>query len=157
MGNRVYTKVSAPADVSGGTKLQGTYDTATGNMSWVGQDGNTTWSNVGAKLTLPAQVLRWQAGQSSVLYLHFENMLSPDNSRGQQPQLSTCAAKMALDPTSLVNNIIQTRAHRWIEIPTGAISQVKFFVRSAAGQIVDLVGMGCAISFTLTIAPRGGG
>ena len=91
-----------------------------------------------------------------MLYLHFENLLAPENSRGPNPASSTCAAKLSLDPSVPVNNVIQTRAHRWIEIPPGAISLLKFFVRMANGNIVDLLGLGCSISFILTIAPRGG-
>ncbi len=91
------------------------------------------------------------------MYLHFENLLSPENSRGPNPVHSTCVAKMSLDPTQFVNNVIQTRAHRWVEIPPGTISMLKFFVRMASGEVVDLVEPGCSISFILTIAPRSAG
>ncbi len=73
-------------------------------MSWQG----VNWARKGVELQLPAQSFNWQPGQSSVLYLHFENLLSPENSRGPKPTTSTCVAKLSLDPTSPVNNVIQT-------------------------------------------------
>ena len=106
-------------------------------------------------MVLDRQRLRWHEGQSSVLYLHFENLLAPENSRGPDPNSSTCAAKLTVDPSSFVNNVVQTRAHRWVEIPPGTISLLKFFPRRPTGAVVDLVGLGCSISFILTVAPRG--
>ena len=97
-------------------------------------------------MELGYQMLRYHEGQSSVLYLHFENLLSPENSRGPDPNSSTCAAKLTVE---------QTRAHRWVEIPPGTISLLKFFLRRPNGDVVDIVKQGCSISFILTIAPRG--
>ena len=126
-------------------------------MSWLTETGSATWTRKGALLYLPCQELRWQPGQSSILYLHFENLLSPENSRGRCPVHCTCVAKMSLDRRMFVLTGIPTRAHRWVEIPPGTISMLKFFVRMASGEVVDLVEMGCSISFILTIAPRSAG
>ena len=150
LGTRVFEASGATPPTR--ATVKGTYDTSTGNMAW-----DTAWTGQGLPLSLPAQSLMWQPGQSSVLYLHFENLLAPENSKGPNPYSSTCAAKLSLDPTAPVNNIVQTRAHRWVEIPPGTISQVKFFVRMGNGQPVNLIEMGCSISFILTIAPRGSG
>ena len=106
-------------------------------------------------MELDHQRLRWHEGQSSVLYLHFENLLAPENSRGPDPPSSTCAAQLTVDPSSFVNNVVQSRAHRWVEIPPGTISLLKFFLRRPNGDVVDIVAQGCSISFILTIAPSG--
>ena len=102
-------------------------------------------------------MLRYHEGQSSVLCLHFENLLAPENSRGPDPQSSTCAAKLSVDPAAFVNTVAQTRAHRWVEIPPGTLSMLKFFLRRPNGSVVDIVAQGCSISFILTIAPRSSG
>ena len=98
----------------------------------------------------------FQAGNSNaVLYLHMEGGLSSLASRGPNPQSSTVVAKLSLDPTSTVNHIGLQRANRYVEIPPGTISHITFFVRTAAGHIIDLAGLGASISFILTIAERG--
>ena len=110
----------------------------------------------GAAPKVPAQILNFQAGNSNaVLYLHMEGGLSSLASRGPNPQSSTVVAKLSLDPTSTVNHIDLQRANRYVEIPPGTISHITFFVRTAAGHIIDLAGLGASISFILTIAERG--
>jgi hypothetical protein len=84
-----------------------------------------------------------------------EGGLSSLASRGPNPKSSTVVAKLSLDPTSTVNHIGLQRANRYVEIPPGTISHITFFVRTAAGHIIDLAGLGASISFILTIAERG--
>ena len=139
-----YDKRSALVAEWGGDKL-----------TWTAAKGSQVWTPQGVPMELGYQMLRYHEGQSSVLYLHFENLLAPENSRGPDPHSSTCAAKLTVDPSSFVNNVVQTRAHRWVEIPPGTISLLKFFLRRPKGDVVDIVKQGCSISFILTIAPRG--
>jgi hypothetical protein len=134
------------------------YDQAVGSLTWTADSTNPgqVWSVRGAKMRRPAQALTWQPGQNSVLYLHFESQLCPENTRGPTPSSSTCVAKLSIQPDLLVNHLQVMRAHRHIEIPPGSMSQVTFFIRTPSGQIVDLMALGASISFVLTIAPRSG-
>ena len=90
-----------------------------------------------------------------MLYLHFENLLMPENSRGPRPGANTCGAKLSIDPTLAVNHVQISRSHRWIEIPPGTISNITFSLRLPNGTLIDLQAMGINVSFVLTIAPRG--
>ena len=129
------------------------YHQTTGQLNW---NGGQVWSARGAAPKVPAQILNFQAGNSNaVLYLHMEGGLSSLASRGPNPKSSTVVAKLSLDPTSTVNHIGLQRANRYVEIPPGTISHITFFVRTAAGHIIDLAGLGAIISFILTIAERG--
>ena len=124
------------------------------NNQLVWGDGHV-WTRVGPPLQLPAAELRWQPGQNSVLYLVFENLLMPENSRGPTPGANTTACKLSIDPTLAVNHVQIGRSHRWIEIPPGTISNITFGLRLPNGTLVDLQGLGVNVSFVLTIAPRG--
>ncbi len=124
-------------------------------LTWTAAKGSQVWTPLGVPMELGHQMLRYHEGQSSVLYLHFENLLPPENSRGPDPHSSTCAAKLTVDPAAFVNTVVQTRALRWVEIPPGTISLLKFFLRRPNGDVVDILSQGCSISFTLTVAPRG--
>ena len=140
-------------------ELVGKYDQSTGQITWTVQTGASgpNWTYRGAAPQIPAQVLKFQAGNSNaVLYLHMEGGLTSLASRGPNPKSSTVVAKLALDPTSSVNHIGLQRANRYIEIPPGTISHITFFVRTAAGHIVDLSALGASISFILTIGEREG-
>ena len=121
-------------------------------LTW---DDGHVWTRVGPPLQLPAAELRWQPGQNSVLYLVFENLLMPENSRGPTPGANTTACKLSIDPTLAVNHVQIGRSHRWIEIPPGTISNITFGLRLPNGTLVDLQGLGINVSFVLTIAPRG--
>ena len=76
-------------------------------------------------------------------------------SRGPNPKSSTVVAKLSLDPSSSVNHVGLQRANRYVAIPPGSISHITFFVRTAAGRVVDLAGLGASISFIITIGERG--
>ena len=134
------------------------YDEATGTLTWTSDSTNPgqVWTVIGNKIRRPALALTWQPGQNSVLYLHFESQLQPENTRGPKPSSCTCVAKLSIDPTQMVNHLQVMRAHRHIEIPPGSMSQLTFFIRTPMGQIIDLHDLGASISFVLTIAPRTG-
>ena len=134
------------------------YDQSMGTLTWLPQSTNPgqVWTVFGPKRRRPAEALTWQPGQNSVLYLHFESQLQPENTRGPRPSSSTCVAKLSIDPTQMVNHLQVMRAHRHIEIPPGSMSQVTFFIRTPMGQVIDLHALGASISFVLTIAPRTG-
>ena len=101
------------------------------------------------------QQLELDRGQAhTVLYLHFEGNASGLNTRGPEPSASTCVAKIPIDPGAAINHVQIGRAHRWIEIPPGTLSSIKFFVRDRKGSIVDLEREGASMSFVLTVAPR---
>ena len=117
-------------------------------------DGHV-WTRVGPAVSLPAAELRWQPGQNSVLYLHFENLLMPENSRGPRPGANTCGCKLSIDPTLAVNHVQISRSHRWIEIPPGTLNSTTFGLRLPNGTLIDIQGLGVNVSFVLTIAPRG--
>ena len=106
---------------------------------------------------MPAQQLIYQPGHSnSVLYLMMEGGCSGLNSRGPGYHSST-VAKLQLGPTSPVSHTETMRAHRFVEIPPGVLSQIRFFLRTAEGAVVDLWGLGASISFVVTISTRDGG
>ena len=78
------------------------------------------------------------------------------NTRGPGYHSST-VAKLQLNPESPVSHTETMRAHRYVEIPPGVLSQVTFFIRTADGAVVDLTALGASISFVLTISTRDGG
>ena len=106
---------------------------------------------------MPAQQFTYQPGHSnSVLYLMMEGGATGLNTRGPGYHSST-VAKLQLNPESPVSHTETMRAHRYVEIPPGVLSQVTFFVRTADGAVVDLTALGASISFVLTISTRDGG
>ena len=105
----------------------------------------------------PSQDLRWSPGQSSVLYVFFDQGLRPDNSTGPKPSQSTCVGKISLNPDAQISHVQVARANRFAEIPSGTLDQLRFRCATADDETVDVVGLGCAVSFVVTIAPRGSG
>ena len=93
---------------------------------------------------------------NSVLYLMMEGGATGLNTRGPGYHSST-VAKLQLNPESPVSHTETMRAHRYVEIPPGVLSQVTFFIRTADGAVVDLTALGASISFVLTISTRDGG
>ena len=147
------TKLFAMPDLpNAGQVLREVASYTNNQIQW---DDGHVWTRVGPPVQLPAAELRWQPGQNSVLYLHFENLLMPENSRGPRPGANTCGAKLSIDPTLAVNHVQISRSHRWIEIPPGTISNITFSLRLPNGTLIDLQALGINVSFVLTIAPRG--
>ena len=67
---------------------------ADGQLTWTGESPSPgqVWTVKGVPMIRPAQALSWQPGQNSVLYLHLEGQLCPENTRGPVPTSSTCVA-----------------------------------------------------------------
>ena len=59
---------------------------------------------------------------------------------------SASHCRSQLDPTSPVSHTETIRARRFVEIPPGVLSQIRFFLRTAEGSVVDLWGLGASIS-----------
>jgi len=131
-----------------------TFDLASQELRWT--DG-TIWTRHGAPLGLQNQNLRWSPGQSSVLYVHFEGLLRPDNSTGPRPLQNTCVGKISLDPNAQINHAQIARNNRFSEIPPGVLDNIKFRVANSSDETIDLVAQGCSISLVVTLAPRGSG
>ena len=130
------------------------YNESTGQLTFT---NGVVWQRVGSFPRLPAQELHYQPGHSnSVLYLMMEGGCTGLNSRGPGYHSST-VAKLQLDPNSPVSHTETMRAHRFVEIPPGVLSQIRFFIRTAEGTPVDLWAQGASISFVCTIATRDGG
>ncbi len=62
--------------------------------------------------------------------------------------------KLSLTPDAAVSHMSEARQHRYIEIPAGCLSYLTFFVRTPAGEAVDLHALGSTLSFVATICPR---
>ena len=92
-----------------------------------------------------------------MLYVFFDQGLRPDNSTGPKPSQSTCVGKIPLNPEAQMSFAQTARANRFAEIPSGTLDQLRFRCATADDTTVDVVGLGCAISFVVTIAPRGSG
>ena len=138
----------------GTSDVVATFDLDSQELRWT---NGSVWTRHGAPLQLSAQALRWMPGQSSVLYVHFEGSLRPDNSTGPQPLTSTCVGKISLDPNAQINHAQIARNNRFSEIAPGTLDQVKFRCANALGETVDLLKQGCSISMVVTLAPRGSG
>jgi len=144
----------------GGTSpltLVATFDSDTQVLTWTGSTFGQPWTRLGSPVRLPTQDLRWNPGQSSVLYVHFDAGLRPDNSTGPKPTQSTCVGKISLAPDAQVNHVQIARANRFCEIPSGTLDQLRFRCATADGETVDILGLGCGISFVVTLALRGTG
>ena len=138
--------------------LVATFDSDTQTLTWItGPAFGQPWTRLGAPVRLPTQDLRWNPGQSSVLYVHFDAGLRPDNSTGPKPTQSTCVGKISLSPDAQVNHVQVARANRFCEIPSGTLDQLRFRCATADGETVDILGLGCGISFVVTLALRGTG
>ena len=130
------------------------YNESTGTLTFT---NGLVWTRQGSIPRMPAQQLIYQPGHSnSVLYLMMEGGATGLNTRGPGYHSST-VAKLQLNPESPVSHTETMRAHRYVEIPPGVLSQVTFFVRTADGAVVDLTALGASISFVLTISTRDGG
>ena len=121
-----------------GTKLMAgpdvvaNYNESTWEFTFV--TGGVVWTRRGSIPRMPAQQLIYQPGHSnSVLYLMMEGGATGLNTRGPGYHSST-VAKLQLNPESSVSHTETMRAHRYVEIPPGVLSQVTFFVRTAAGR-----------------------
>ena len=56
-----------------------------------------------------------------------------------------------------VRHVQVARANRFCEIPAGTLDQLRFRCATADDETVDVLGLGCGISFVVTLAPRGTG
>ena len=139
---------------SSGNTVAANYNESTGQLTFT---SGVVWTRRGSIPRMPAQQLIYQPGHSnSVLYLMMEGGAAGLNTRGPGYHSST-VAKLQLDPQSPVSHTETMRAHRYVEIPPGALSQITFFVRTADGAVVDLTALGASISFVVTISTRDGG
>ncbi len=121
-------------------------------MTWLTETGSATWTRKGTLLySLPGTPVAARAVLDPVPPLR-----EPALAR-EQPWAQPCTLHLRGQDVPGPHNVREQCGVRWVEIPPGTISVLKFFVRSAAGEVVDLVEMGCSISFILTIAPRGAG
>ena len=115
------------------------YNESTGTLTFT---NGLVWTRQGSIPRMPAQQLIYQPGHSnSVLYLMMEGGATGLNTRGPGYHSST-VAKLQLNPESPVSHTETMRAHRYVEIPPGVLSQVTFFVRTADGAVVDLTAPG---------------
>ena len=138
--------------------LAATFDPETQVLTWLpGPSFASPWTRLGTPARFPTQDLRFSPGQSSVLYVFFDQGLRPDNSTGPKPSQSTCVGKIPLNPEAQTSFAQTARANRFAEIPSGTLDQLRFRCATADDTTVDVVGLGCAISFVVTIAPRGSG
>ena len=60
-------------------------------------------------------------------------------------------------PDAQVNHVQVARANRFCEIPSGTLDKLRFSCATADGETVDILGLGCGISFVVTLALRGTG
>ena len=154
VGNKLYQYGPTNAPMT----LVATFGPDTQVLTWLtGPAYGSPWHRVGTPVYFPAQQMRWSPGQSSVLYVHFDTGLRPGNATGPKPAQNTCIGKISLNPDAQISHVQVARANRFAEIPSGTLDQLRFRCATADDETVDVVGLGCAISFVITIAPRGSG
>ena len=140
-----------------GTGDKGSYDPATGKITWLKADGTAStmgpWTRSGAPPQRKGQMFRFTDSPGhNVLYLHGNGSMSGLNSRGPG-RSSTCLAKIPLDPTQPVSHVSIQRPHRWIQQCPGTLSNLSFALRDALGTAHKLSDYGQSLSFVLTWAP----
>ena len=129
-----------------------TYDESTGTLTWA--SAYAVWTKRGTPPRLPGQQLTFQPGSSGVLYLHMDGASCSGLSSIGPGKHTNCVMKLSLTPGAPVSHMAEARQHRFIEIPQGCLSYLQFFIRTPAGEVVDLHELGSTISFVATICPR---
>ena len=130
----------------------GAYDPATGEITWSDWE---FWTYRGHPPQRLDRELTFTTGHGhNVVYLHGGGSISGLRSKGPSPNSSTCPAQIPINPADQVNHVQVQRAHRWIEVASGSLSSVEFFVRDAFNNDIPLADHGANVSFSLTIAPK---
>jgi len=139
-----YTLTESSGDV-------GTFDPATGLLTWVTQP---TWTKVGTVPRLTGQEFTMNtASGKSVLYLHGQGAMAGLNSRGPG-RASTALAKIPMDSRAPINHVSIQRPHRWVLQCPGSLSHLVFTLQDVYGNMHRLSEYGQHISFVLTWASR---